>query len=185
MCTLFHHVSLAQIFQLVLVLQLIARNLIRNHQTRNSTAAFGLQNLRRLDLEELPCATDTETWALLGPFDSTHDFFGDDSLYCLNARGHMPGNLAALALVRTKAGQSKYVILGGDCGHCNLFTYWPDAPFEWLGNYSLMGHCMKTRRLQEMLLKRLQNVRGMKHLICLFGMRKGSFRGFLGVVNLL
>ena len=41
----------------------------------------------------------------------------------------MCGNLAALARVRTKAGGWKWIMLGGDCAHCNLFTYWPDAPF--------------------------------------------------------
>ena len=41
----------------------------------------------------------------------------------------MEGNLAALARVKTMLGAPKWVLLGGDCAHCNLFTYWPDAPF--------------------------------------------------------
>lgn len=51
----------------------------------------------------------------------------------------MPGNLAALCRVklnpeaRSKEGEGgrgwKWVLLAGDCAHCNLFTYWPEAPF--------------------------------------------------------
>jgi hypothetical protein len=41
----------------------------------------------------------------------------------------MQGNLAGLARVRTKTQEWKWVLLGGDCAHCNLFTYWPDMPF--------------------------------------------------------
>lgn len=39
------------------------------------------------------------------------------------------GNMAALCRVRTKSGRNKWVLLGGDCAHCNLYTYWPEAPF--------------------------------------------------------
>ena len=41
----------------------------------------------------------------------------------------MTGNIAALARVRTKTKSTKWILLGGDCAHCNVFTYWPDAPF--------------------------------------------------------
>jgi len=41
----------------------------------------------------------------------------------------MTGNLSAIVRVKTKTGVRKWVILGGDAAHCNLFTYWPEAPF--------------------------------------------------------
>ena len=31
--------------------------------------------------------------------------------------------------MKTKVGEWKWVLLGGDCAHCDIFTYWPDAPF--------------------------------------------------------
>jgi glyoxylase-like metal-dependent hydrolase (beta-lactamase superfamily II) len=86
-------------------------------------------SIRTFPLKELPPSSITTTWQPLGPFPSAHDFFGDGSLYILNAPGHMPGNLAALMRVKTKRGEGKWVLLGGDCAHCNLFTYWPEAPF--------------------------------------------------------
>lgn len=58
----------------------------------------------------------------------------------------MVGNIAAILRVRTKSksldnetsdsdesddgGENwKWVILGGDCAPCNIFTYWPETPF--------------------------------------------------------
>jgi hypothetical protein len=68
-------------------------------------------------------------WKPLGPFPHTYDFFGDGSFNLIDAPGHMQGNLAGLARVKTKAEEWKWVLLGGDCAHCNLFTYWPNTPF--------------------------------------------------------
>ncbi|PVH73070.1 metallo-beta-lactamase superfamily protein [Cadophora sp. DSE1049] len=84
--------------------------------------------LRSFPLSELPPAS-SPMWNPLGPFPHAYDFFDDGSFYLIDAPGHMVGNLAALARVKTKKGQWKWVLLGGDCAHCNLFTYWPDAPF--------------------------------------------------------
>ncbi|PMD46144.1 hypothetical protein L207DRAFT_450401 [Hyaloscypha variabilis F] len=85
-------------------------------------------SLRSFSLRELP-PTDAEAWKPLGPFPHTYDFLGDGSFYIIDAPGHMQGNLAALCRVRTKTQEWKWVLLGGDCAHCNLFTYWPDVPF--------------------------------------------------------
>ncbi|KAF8849288.1 hypothetical protein BDZ45DRAFT_810083 [Acephala macrosclerotiorum] len=68
--------------------------------------------LRSFPLSKLPPAS-SPMWKPLGPFPHT-------------AHG---GNLAALAGVKTKKGEWRWVLLGGDCAHCNLFTYWLDAPF--------------------------------------------------------
>ncbi|KAH7378873.1 metallo-beta-lactamase superfamily protein [Cadophora sp. MPI-SDFR-AT-0126] len=85
--------------------------------------------LRSFPVEELPPPASSPAWKPLGPFPHAYDFFDDGSFYLIDAPGHMQGNLAALARVKTKKGQWKWVLLGGDCAHCNLFTYWPDAPF--------------------------------------------------------
>jgi glyoxylase-like metal-dependent hydrolase (beta-lactamase superfamily II) len=86
-------------------------------------------SLRTFSLSELPPLTDKLCWKPLGPFPNANDFFGDGSLYLIDAPGHMEGNIAALARVKTKLGVAKWVLLGGDCAHCNLFTYWPNTPF--------------------------------------------------------
>ncbi|KAL1620812.1 hypothetical protein SLS56_009479 [Neofusicoccum ribis] len=62
----------------------------------------------------------TENWAELegpwvpfGPFEKAMDFFGDGSLFIIQAPGHMPGNLCAAAHVSGGA----WVLLGSDCCH--------------------------------------------------------------------
>jgi len=52
-------------------------------------------------------------WVPFGPFEQAKDFFGDGSLWLVQAPGHMPGNL--FAAVRLQGGD--WVILGGDCCH--------------------------------------------------------------------
>jgi len=86
-------------------------------------------SIRTFPLSELPSTTSSKDWQPLGPFPHAHDFFGDGSFYLIDAPGHMQGNLAALGKVYTKYGRVKWIFLGGDCAHCNVFTYWPDAPF--------------------------------------------------------
>ncbi|KAJ4298907.1 hypothetical protein N0V90_004150 [Kalmusia sp. IMI 367209] len=52
-------------------------------------------------------------WQPLGGFPSAIDFFGDGSLYIIDAPGHLQGHVNVLA--RTAPG--KWVYLGGDCCH--------------------------------------------------------------------
>lgn len=52
-------------------------------------------------------------WVKFGPFDKATDFFGDGSLWVIQAPGHLAGNLAAAAHL----GDGKWVLLGGDCCH--------------------------------------------------------------------
>ncbi|KIN06830.1 hypothetical protein OIDMADRAFT_109913 [Oidiodendron maius Zn] len=87
------------------------------------------ESLRKFPLRELPPITEEHAWKPLGPFSHTYDFFEDGSFYLINAPGHMEENLAALARVKTKYSKMKWVLLGGDCAHSNIFTYWPNAPF--------------------------------------------------------
>jgi hypothetical protein len=52
-------------------------------------------------------------WIPFSSFNKATDFFGDGSLWLVQAPGHMPGNL--FAAVRVEGGS--WVILGGDCCH--------------------------------------------------------------------
>ncbi|KZV92074.1 Metallo-hydrolase/oxidoreductase [Exidia glandulosa HHB12029] len=54
----------------------------------------------------------SEGWHPLGPFERALDFFGDGTLYIVDAPGHLPGHINAL--VRTEAG---WVYLAGDTAH--------------------------------------------------------------------
>ncbi|KAI0738714.1 Metallo-hydrolase/oxidoreductase [Daedaleopsis nitida] len=52
--------------------------------------------------------------AAVGPFPRAHDFFGDGSLYLVDAVGHVAGHLNVLA--RTSA-DGAWILLGGDTAH--------------------------------------------------------------------
>lgn len=56
----------------------------------------------------------------LGSFDRALDLYGDGSLYLLDAPGHMPGHIAALARVSPDS----FVLLAADCCH-NRLCYRP------------------------------------------------------------
>jgi glyoxylase-like metal-dependent hydrolase (beta-lactamase superfamily II) len=49
----------------------------------------------------------------LAPFTHAHDYFGDGSFYLVDAPGHMPGHLAAIA----HTDDDEWVFMGGDCCH--------------------------------------------------------------------
>ncbi|KAM5543127.1 hypothetical protein V8D89_003001 [Ganoderma adspersum] len=53
-------------------------------------------------------------WASIGPFPRALDFYGDGSVYIVDAPGHMPGHLNLL--VRTSA-DGGWVFLAGDSAH--------------------------------------------------------------------
>jgi len=57
---------------------------------------------------------DEPGWKPLGPFPHTLDYFGDGSLYVVDAPGHIPGHINAL--VRTSA-DGGWVYLAGDSAH--------------------------------------------------------------------
>ncbi|KAI9003404.1 hypothetical protein DFJ74DRAFT_694746 [Hyaloraphidium curvatum] len=67
-------------------------------------------------------------WKPVGAFDRGIDWYGDGSFWILDAPGHMPGHLVAMA--RTTAGTKDepptYLIMAGDAAHslC-LFHPWP------------------------------------------------------------
>ncbi|RPD63694.1 Metallo-hydrolase/oxidoreductase [Lentinus tigrinus ALCF2SS1-6] len=55
-----------------------------------------------------------EEWAPLGPFPRALDLYGDGSLYLVDAPGHIPGHLNALARTSADGG---WVYLGADSAH--------------------------------------------------------------------
>ncbi|CAM1506336.1 Fc.00g059770.m01.CDS01 [Cosmosporella sp. VM-42] len=56
---------------------------------------------------------ESDIWVPIGPFERAYDYFGDGSFYLLDAPGHMPGHLGALA----QTGEDEWVFMGGDCCH--------------------------------------------------------------------
>ena len=67
-----------------------------------------------LDRTEFLYPTSTG-WAALGPFPHGLDYFGDGSLYLVDAPGHVPGHLNAL--VRTGPAEGDWIYLAGDTAH--------------------------------------------------------------------
>lgn len=85
---------------------------------------FNADELPRDRTKELPPVRDGDiakaferqtahVWAPLGPFPATVDFFGDGSVYVVDAPGHLTGHVNLLARVAP----GKWVYLGGDCCH--------------------------------------------------------------------
>ena len=83
-----------------------------------------------LPIEEFPSPSEApERWRPLGPYKNGLDFFGDGSFWIVDAPGHCLGNIGALARMKTKAGETKWAFLGGDCFHCHHFVHYPEAPY--------------------------------------------------------
>lgn len=83
-----------------------------------------------LPLWDLPSPADYPSkWSKLGPFEHAHDFFGDGSLWLINAPGHVAGNIAALLAVKTTSGSRGWVLLAADCMLSCHFLEDPEAPF--------------------------------------------------------
>jgi glyoxylase-like metal-dependent hydrolase (beta-lactamase superfamily II) len=59
---------------------------------------------------------DASDWKPIGPFPRALDFFGDGSLYIVDAPGHLPGHINALARTSPDGG---WIFLAGDSAH-----YW-------------------------------------------------------------
>jgi hypothetical protein len=55
----------------------------------------------------------TGPWQKFGSFKKAKDFFGDGSLWVIQAPGHMPGNL--ICCCRIQSGE--WIVLGSDCAH--------------------------------------------------------------------
>uniref|UniRef100_A0A0W0EUS6 Putative Metallo-hydrolase/oxidoreductase n=1 Tax=Moniliophthora roreri TaxID=221103 RepID=A0A0W0EUS6_MONRR len=57
---------------------------------------------------------DTKAWSSLGPFPRALDYFGDGSLYIVDAAGHLPGHLNFLARTSSDGG---WLLMAGDSAH--------------------------------------------------------------------
>jgi glyoxylase-like metal-dependent hydrolase (beta-lactamase superfamily II) len=79
----------------------------------NAFSHFDSKLLPKDRTVELPPADDRSFWAPLGPFPDVHDFFGDQSMYIINAPGHCPGHINLL--VRSDVNQ--WMLLAGDTTH--------------------------------------------------------------------
>ena len=79
----------------------------------NPKSMFSADFFPRDRTTELPPPNDTEFWNPLSVFPSTHDYFGDGSLYIIDSPGHLPGHLNLLVRVVP----DKWVYLGGDSCH--------------------------------------------------------------------
>lgn len=56
---------------------------------------------------------EKEVWVPFGPFPRAHDYFGDGSFFLVDAPGHMPGHLGAVA----RTAPEEWIFMGGDCCH--------------------------------------------------------------------
>ena len=65
-------------------------------------------------IERTRFLTEADFNVAIGPFPRAHDYFGDGSLYLVDAVGHLAGHINVLA--RTSASGS-WIYLGGDTAH--------------------------------------------------------------------
>ncbi|KAF2732852.1 Metallo-hydrolase/oxidoreductase [Polyplosphaeria fusca] len=72
-----------------------------------------LPPVREEDRERASSNQTGHVWQALGAFPAAVDFFGDGSVYVIDAPGHLPGHVNLLA----RKGPGKWVYLGGDCCH--------------------------------------------------------------------
>ncbi|KXN84493.1 N-acyl homoserine lactonase AttM [Leucoagaricus sp. SymC.cos] len=71
-------------------------------------------------LERTKFLGDNVKWEPIGPFPRAHDFYGDGSLYIIDAPGHLPGHINVLARTSADGG---WIYLAGDAAHhWNLIT---------------------------------------------------------------
>ncbi|KAJ8084905.1 hypothetical protein PM082_003682 [Marasmius tenuissimus] len=57
---------------------------------------------------------DMEEWESLGPFPRALDYYGDGSLYIIDAAGHLPGHINIVVRTSSDGG---WLLLGGDSAH--------------------------------------------------------------------
>ncbi|KAL0955168.1 hypothetical protein HGRIS_004076 [Hohenbuehelia grisea] len=73
-----------------------------------------------LPLDRTRFLDDRTQWAQLGPFPRAFDFYGDGSLYIVDAPGHLPGHINVVA--RTSADGGWICLAGDSAHHCKLVT---------------------------------------------------------------
>lgn len=80
---------------------------------RDANGAFDSRLIPRERCTELPHPDDHSFWQALGPFPAAHDYFGDSSLFIIDAPGHAEGHINLL--VRTAA--DAWAFLAADTAH--------------------------------------------------------------------
>jgi glyoxylase-like metal-dependent hydrolase (beta-lactamase superfamily II) len=80
---------------------------------QNLDSFYSADMLPRERTRELPPITDSECWKPLGPFNATHDYFGDGSLYIVDSPGHLIGHINLLVRIENQ----QWVYLAGDSCH--------------------------------------------------------------------
>lgn len=80
---------------------------------QKENAHYDSRLLPRERCTELPPPDDRGFWQALGPFPDAHDYFGDSSLFIVNAPGHAEGHINLL--VRTAI--NAWAFLAGDTAH--------------------------------------------------------------------
>ncbi|THH29417.1 hypothetical protein EUX98_g4759 [Antrodiella citrinella] len=88
-----------------------AKALMENGYPTNPNSAFEVD---LFPADRTRFLSGKEEWKPLGPFRHTLDFYGDGSLYIIDAPGHMPGHLMVLARSSADGG---WIFLAGDCAH--------------------------------------------------------------------
>jgi glyoxylase-like metal-dependent hydrolase (beta-lactamase superfamily II) len=78
----------------------------------DSHSHFNSNLLPRTQAREFPQVSPT-IWKPIGPFPHALDYFGDGSLYVVDAPGHLPGHINLLVRIELK----KWIYLAGDSCH--------------------------------------------------------------------
>ncbi|TCD64056.1 hypothetical protein EIP91_004605 [Steccherinum ochraceum] len=93
-----------------------ARALLENGYPKNPNSVFDVDLFPadRTRFLSPSSKTDAAEWKPLGPFRHTFDFYGDGSLYIIDAPGHMAGHLMVLARTSSDGG---WMMLAGDAAH--------------------------------------------------------------------
>ncbi|KAF4617535.1 hypothetical protein D9613_005917 [Agrocybe pediades] len=86
------------------------RSLFEDSWPSNPQSSFAADLLPEGRTEYL----DPSDWKPIGPFPRAFDFFGDGSLYIIDAPGHLPGHANVLARTSSDGG---WIYLAGDSAH--------------------------------------------------------------------
>ncbi|KAL2839397.1 beta-lactamase-like protein [Aspergillus pseudoustus] len=100
----------------------------------------------------------TTPWKGLGPFQAVLDFFGDGSLYVVDAPGHLPGHINLLCRV----GAAKWVYLGGDSCHDLRLLSGERKIATWVDDYGHPGCIHVDREGAEETISRIRRLQQLK-----------------------
>lgn len=94
------------------------KELLENGYPRDPNSVFRANILPEGRTVVLPAIDTEDAWEPLGPFPHAYDLFSDGSLYIIDAPGHLPGHINALARIApTESSPNNWVYFGGDSAH--------------------------------------------------------------------